>query len=552
MTIGWKPRYSPDGSRLTWERAGFWQSQWLNNHTEIGHNGDVLVIGGLPTRVPGGNELSAGGGKWAAFRTDPVRVYTSWGQTIPGAGCPTLNPDGEFAYVDDYQADLKYLIWNGNRIAVGAITDVRASRQAVVWTSHGRTWGMPTVTGRSVEIQAAPDEFRPIPIDTPRGPWVLSTTHTGFVLRPFGETQGYRFDNDAQAFYPDATYVLGSIVAVFTNDAGVQSQQPFDLTAPRVDLTAPAVQPFVMAPFTHPVLIVPFKDPHGESGAPSEIVVNQTGQHTDRPFFVAEDSLEGPFKGQLLGIYTEALDPSAVIRRHGYTRILIGHDSNTDWVLPIQHMRPYDIPALELYPDTKETITQTVARWHRQALAMLQDWAGDCAVVPAFYCGGGAPPNELWPVARVLELLTYLPAIVNRSPRIKIVAPFAWQRANGITGHPELADAFRALLKATPGVPELTPIRPTKPPKPDPPKEEEPMPKSKEQVRADVNELIRFYMEPDGLNRRARGIDEPIIFHDRAIEDWFAMALSDGVEEAKKQIRTFPEWKEQHQTEEPP
>lgn len=89
----------------------------------------------------------------------------------------------------------------------------------------------------AADIQAAPVEFRPIPIDTPDGPWVGNHTHTGLVLRPFGSTQGYRFDNGAQAFGADwRSADPSTIVAVFTNDAGAQSTQRFDLTAPRVDL----------------------------------------------------------------------------------------------------------------------------------------------------------------------------------------------------------------------------------------------------------------------------------------------------------------------------
>src|SRR6185503_21133402 len=99
--VGWKPRFSPDGSRLTWERVGFWQAQWFDLMRDLGQNGVNIVIGGVVTEALGANEISAGGAKWAAFRPEPVRVYTSWGQTILRAGCPTLNQAGQFGYVDD-------------------------------------------------------------------------------------------------------------------------------------------------------------------------------------------------------------------------------------------------------------------------------------------------------------------------------------------------------------------------------------------------------------------------------------------------------------------
>jgi hypothetical protein len=241
LGVGWFPRYSPDGSRLTWERPGYWLAQWFNAVTEIAQDGAHLVIGGIPVLVLGANELSAGGNFWAALRTDPVRVYTSDGRTILGAGCPTVNPDGLFGFVDDRQALTKKLLFNGGTVSIGAITDVRASRQALVWSDRGRTWGIELgLPGFAADIQAAPAEFRPIPIDTPGETWVGNHTDTGLVCRPFGSTNGYRFDNGGQCFYPDWKYANGTIVAIFTNDAGVQSEHVFPLDADRVPLgTAP-------------------------------------------------------------------------------------------------------------------------------------------------------------------------------------------------------------------------------------------------------------------------------------------------------------------------
>ena len=59
-------------------------------------------------------------------------------------------------------------------------------------------------------------------------------------------------------------------------------------------------------------------------------------------------------------------------------------------------------------------------------------------------------------------------------------------------------------------------------------------------------------MEPDGLNRRARGMAEPIIYHDKAILNWFNMVFSRPVEEVKNEIRKYPEYKEQHPEENKP
>lgn len=68
-----------------------------------------------------------------------------------------------------------------------------------------------------------------------------------------------------------------------------------------------------------------------------------------------------------------------------------------------------------------------------------------------------------------------------------------------------------------------------------------PVGKSRVQVHADIRELVRFYMEPDGLNRRARGqgLDE-------GIADWFTLAAFDPIEDIKNQIKQFQEYKDQH------
>lgn len=239
--IGWSPRYSTSG-KLTASDAGHWRDQWLIDDLNIFGNGTNLVIGGSVTPYLDGNELSAAGGRWAAFRTDPVRVYTSDGQTIAGAGVPAITAS-DFAYVLPYQADAKSLLLNGAAVAAGAITDVRLSTQALVWSASGETFGLELPNGTAERIQAAPVEFRPVPVDTPDGPWVLNHTQTGVVLRPFASVWGYRFDNGGQCYYPDGFYSNGTIRVAFSNERGEISEHLFPLSAARIDLRIPLPGP---------------------------------------------------------------------------------------------------------------------------------------------------------------------------------------------------------------------------------------------------------------------------------------------------------------------
>jgi hypothetical protein len=242
----WFPRYSPDGRKLTSEQApGKWQAQWLDNDTEIYQNGVNLVIGGTVTLFPAGSLVAAGGGKWASFiAAFPFTTYLSWRTPLIRGGLPAINPDGQFFYVDDFAASTKSLIWDGvGPVSTGAIADVRASRQLVVWSDAGRTWGYDLsgaygYTRRMIHV--APAEFRPIPIDTPDIPWVLNHTHTGIILRPYNEHMGYRFDNGGQCFYPDAVWLDDHIEVAFTDSAGNLTRRPFFLNAPRIDLRVSA------------------------------------------------------------------------------------------------------------------------------------------------------------------------------------------------------------------------------------------------------------------------------------------------------------------------
>jgi hypothetical protein len=267
-TIGWFPRYSTSG-QLTVQGNGQWRNQWLRDGIEIHGDGAHLVIDGQVTSFLDGNELSAAGGRWACLRTDPIRIFTSDGRTEPDAGCPAITAD-HFAYVDQRQAAQKWLLLDSadRRIHFGAITDVRMSRQALVWSESGESWGMDLRNGEVVKLQVSmqQQEFAPIPIDTPDGPWVLNHTQTGIILRPFGDAFGYRFDNGGQCYSPDGIWLAGglagAIAVAFSNDRGVITELPFPLGVKRIDLRVPVV----VAPPPAPLPIGPTTPPRAADG----------------------------------------------------------------------------------------------------------------------------------------------------------------------------------------------------------------------------------------------------------------------------------------------
>ena len=138
------------------------------------------MINGQPQVPPieAYNDLAAGGGTWAGFRTDPPRIVRSSGQVFDGTTNPMINAVGRFGYVTPYASEARRLIVSDETIRSGPITDARMSNQAVVWLESRRTWGARLNIDRqpqSIHVLDT-DEFRPVRL-TPGRPWVLSTTH---------------------------------------------------------------------------------------------------------------------------------------------------------------------------------------------------------------------------------------------------------------------------------------------------------------------------------------------------------------------------------------
>jgi hypothetical protein len=182
-----------------------------------------------------------------------------------------------------------------------------------------------------------------------------------------------------------------------------------------------------------------------------------------RPFFATGSGKADVFT---LGTYTES---ATLPNPMPEGRLVVTHDSAEDWTIPTG-LRPYDLLLIEYYRRKVETLNQSADRWLRQTDSLLAQWPGDVGVIPMFYGQGGAPPDELWTVQEVLDGLAYLSTLVNWSARIKVIAPFAYRRANGIIAHVELREAFDNLCTESDRVGEPALIAPVDPPDPpDPP-----------------------------------------------------------------------------------
>lgn len=450
----------------------------------------------------GATTAGGGGGNWmATIQSNPKQTYGVVGgarydsnEANPGL---RLLPDGtplSQVNVLDGHDDGRLIFTSPDFMSLGVLTgDGRSIRWWYVGPSVNNTATrlidggfifMDASISHALMIQLGGDAPRLVQlVDGPFDPnsfvyggvrWFLYHNESTW-LHPEGSTVGYRFD---PSYGPDCfVEPNGTCHVALTPSPGEVSTSivlvpPFRLG----DGMKPLVQVPVYKKFTHPVMVVPFKDPNGDTAAPAEVVVNGNVQSAARPYFAASDSLAGPFKGERLGIYEETKDPAGIAAtlqkaRQLKTRMAYCNDSKEDPFVP-KGFVDCDQLWIELYRFKPDGLQETWARWMHQMKTALQIWPHDIAGVPMFYGMGGpadddpATPPEVWSVQEILDTLVAVPDVINLDPRIKICAPFEYLRANGITAHPEVREAFEQFLanaKAA-GMPTLTPVTP--PPSP--------------------------------------------------------------------------------------
>lgn len=509
---GWFPKLDAAG-RIASGNSGIWLTDaagsrqvspvgtgpvWAGAALAFNRNDGTTDVGGAVVPTAYNDMVGADDGRWAGFvgvgagRVDVYRGASLLGPPAAGICAPRFG-GSRFAYLAPFQPDpsgQRNLVLDNAVVASGVIMDAQLSRGGefyVYLTATGKYTRQVFDAGGPVGIRD--DEAPLVAFVGPGGePWMLSGAGEFAFVRPLRSPLGYLIEGDL--YYPDARMLDGRLrVVASLRDGTPRFDTWIDFTAPRRDLRATAPVPIPTFRFNHDVTVAVFKDPDGITAAPVEVLVNENRQRASRPVFVADDTLAtGKWNGPLLGVYTEARGdalPKALALAAGLkTRLLVCHDKQEPWTLPAG-LRPWDVPAIELYRfklPVEETLRQAVARWRRDRDAMLAAWPGDCGVVPMFYCMGGAAggnPPELWPVSVPLETLAFLEEIVNSSPRIKLVLPFEYLRANGIVAHGELQQAYDNLLAAAPVPAVLLPVGGAPvPPKPVPPQPQPPLPTS--------------------------------------------------------------------------
>ncbi len=245
---------------------------------------------------------------------------------------------------------------------------------------------------------------------------------------------------------------------------------------PIVPVVPPIVYPPV-APFDHAVSIAPFKDVQGMSGSDSEVCIDGAlGARGDtRRRWVGFDLDGGSTairavhaSGELYGIAAEGFGPRGYDAARPLadalqTRIAWWNDG---WMAdappsgPPQGLLAWDQIWLEWYwyLERGESLSDAVGRWEQDYLTAAKTACHDLGGIPQYFTRGVLSEQQTVDcIGKALETF-------SRQPRLKVLAPFEYDRANGITGLASLREMYdRTLAASVHGVPVFVPAWPSPP-----------------------------------------------------------------------------------------
>lgn len=418
----------------------------------------------------GASNVGAGGGNWAAtLESHPFQTYGSFnGGPLPefAQSCHVLcgGEDGTLILASsDY---LEILVLPPNGIAWGVDVGPHVFLSETRWIPNGflfvrdprELWVCRA--GQMSRVSTVEPPYQPSLVT---GDWYLY--HNSRTILQNTAAQGFTWN---AGYAPDGYLRPDGLVQIAYAEDEAESPDRIVLPPPVAlsdaqPITPPIVYP-VIPPFLTPVSIAVFKDPEGTSGSDSEVVIDGAhqapGDH--RPYWATLDSAPAAPVDRLYGLYTEdQTDWPALIARAErlHTRIAWLHDGPYFSGIP-QALRPYDQVWLELYRLSTESLDGAIARWQSNLHGVILAWSGDLGIVPPYYT------QNLWTdqeavdtIAAALDIQRLLPA------RIKVIAPFEYSRANGITGNAAIRVMYDRTLKASiHGLPTFIPVPPVPPP----------------------------------------------------------------------------------------
>lgn len=251
------PRLSPNGLSVVTQAPWRFFPGWLDDARWLAARGNGPGLYSSDERIdlddwPEPDSITVGGGGFAAnyWNATIQGVKHSSGLVFAGGYHGTLSDTGQLAYLTGHDPGQLQVLRDtqGSEYDSGARLEYpRACGAGVGWSKYedGRqkTWYADwRGTKQRVHASGALAEFRPVPVVTPFGVWIVTYTHTDVRGYKVGTTRGFiRACLNGRAI--DGKWNGRGLRIVWNGEHGELFDEVIDLAGPMVALDVPIVVP---------------------------------------------------------------------------------------------------------------------------------------------------------------------------------------------------------------------------------------------------------------------------------------------------------------------
>jgi hypothetical protein len=228
------------------EIAGGWTPAFLDDDNIIFNNGSTVSTFNLKN---GTRDDTTHAKESYSVIVAALNKYIGWlvgniyydGTYKDGVG-PSISKTGKnFAWITPYQSEVRTLVINNKSLYyTGLINQLSVGDQGIVWTEFGENSsrivrGILTSNPSVIETLTVRSWEESLLVDTPNGPWIISTFQDGIGARPFLSNVGQFFRGEF--FIGDGLWLNSKIVIVGSDNAGQPLYYEIDPSILNVDLT---------------------------------------------------------------------------------------------------------------------------------------------------------------------------------------------------------------------------------------------------------------------------------------------------------------------------